>query len=54
LAENQYFAILSNQLRDQVVEDFEFHWGVDNVVSIDERRPWFHILKQVRMIAYFF
>jgi hypothetical protein len=25
LAENQYFAILSNQLRDQVVEDFEFH-----------------------------
>lgn len=52
LTEDEYLAILADQLRDQVVEDFEFHRGVDNVVSIKERWPGLHILKQVRMITY--
>ena len=52
LAEDEYLAVFADQLRDQVVEDFELHRGVDNVVSINERWAGLHILEQVRMIAY--
>lgn len=53
LAEDEYLAILTNQLRDQVVKNLKLHRGVDNVVAINKWWAWFNVFKQVWMITNF-
>lgn len=53
LAEDEYLAILTNQLRDQVVKNLKLHRGVDNVVAINKWWARLNVFKQVWMITNF-
>jgi hypothetical protein len=36
-----------------MIKHFELHGCINNMVSIDEWWSWFHLVKQIRMVANF-
>jgi len=34
-----------------VIQDLELHGGIDDVVSVHERRPWLDLVKEVGVVA---
>ena len=54
LAEDEDLAVLADELGDEVIQYFEFHGGVDDVIAVDEGRTGLHVFEEVGVIAHFF